>query len=139
MANAIYPLYKNGLMTGAANHDMDTDTTADGVYAALVDTGTYTYSTAHNFYSSISSAVIGTPVRLTSPTITANVFDAADTTFTAVTGASVEALVIYRHNSGANTTWPLIAYLDTGITGLPFTPNGSDAIIQWDAAGILAL
>lgn len=86
MANAIYPLYKNGLMTGAANHDMDTDTTQDGVYAALVDTGVYTYSTAHNFYSSISSAVIGTPVRLTSPTITSNVFDAADTTFSAVTG-----------------------------------------------------
>lgn len=139
MANAIYPLYMNGLMTGAANHDMDTDTTADGVYAALVDTGVYTYSSAHNFYSSISSAVIGTPVRLTSPTVTTNVFDAADTTFSAVTGNSVEAIVIYRHNSGANTTWPLIAYLDTGITGIPFTPNGSDAIIQWDAAGILAL
>jgi hypothetical protein len=51
----------------------------------------------------------------------------------------VEALVLYRKNAGANTTWRLVAYIDTGVTGLPVTPNGSDITITWNASGILQL
>ena len=138
MANAIYPLYKQSLLAGDANADLDNNTATDGVYVALIDTGTYTYSAAHQFYSSLSG-IVGTPQRITSPTVTNGVLDGGDVTFPAVTGNSVEALIIYRQNSGANTTWRLVAFIDTGVTGLPVTPNGGDISIQWNASGILAL
>ncbi len=138
MPNAIYPLYKQSLLAGDTNSDLDNNTTTDGVYVALIDTGTYTYSSAHQFYSSLSG-IVGTPQRITSPTVTNGVLDGGDVTFTAVSGATVEALVIYRQNSGANTTWRLVAYIDTGVTGLPVTPNGGDISIQWNASGILQI
>lgn len=138
MANAIYPLYKQSLLAGDANADLDNDTSTDGVYVALVDTGTYTYSAAHQFYSSLSG-VVGTDQRITGPTVTNGTLDGADVTFTSVTGASVEALVIYRKNAGANTTWRLVAYIDTGVTGLPVTPNGGNIAVTFNASGIFTL
>jgi hypothetical protein len=138
MANAIYPLYKQALLAGDADSDLDNNTVQDGVYVALVDTGVYTYSDSHQFYSSLSG-IVGTPQRITSPTVTNGVFDGNDVTFTAVTGNSVEALVLYRQNSGANTTWRLVAYIDTGVTGLPVTPNGGDITITWNSSGIFVL
>jgi hypothetical protein len=138
MANAIYPLYKQSLLAGDANADLDNDTSTDGVYAALVDTGTYTYNSAHQFYSSLSG-IVGTDQRITSPTVVNGLFDGADVTYTAVSGNSVEAIVLYRKNSGANTTWRLVAYIDTGVTGLPVTPNGGNIAITWNASGIFQL
>lgn len=138
MANAVYPLYKQSLLAGDANADLDNDTTTDGVYVALVDTGTYTYSASHQFYSSLSG-IVGTDQRITAPTVTNGTLDGGDLTFTSVTGNSVEALVIYRKNSGANTTWRLVAYIDTGVTGLPVTPNGGNITITWNASGIFTI
>jgi len=60
-------------------------------------------------------------------------------TFPAVTGASVEALIFYRKNAGANTTWRLVQYVDSSVTGLPVTPNGGDISIIWNASGIFTL
>lgn len=108
------------------------------VKVALVDTGTYTYSAAHDFYDDVSSAVIGTPQTLGTKSFTSGLFDAADVTYTAVTGASVEALVIYI-DTGVASTSPLIAYIDTGVTGLPVTPNGGDITVTWNASGIFQL
>lgn len=138
MANLLYPLYKQSLIAGDANSDLDNNTTTDGPFVALVDTGTYTYSSAHQFYSSLSG-VVGTDQRIVNPTVTTGLFDGDDVTFTAVSGASVEALVIYRKNSGANTTWRLVAYIDTGVTNLPVTPNGGNITITWNASGIFQL
>lgn len=137
MANAIYPKYKEALLGGAANSAI-TGSGATGLFVALVDTGTYTYSAAHEFYSSLSG-VVGTDQEITSPTLTNGVVDGGDVTFTAVSGNSVEALVIYRKNAGANTTWRLVAYLDSGQTGLPVTPNGGNISVTWNASGIIGL
>lgn len=138
MANAIYPIYKQNLLAGTSGYDLDNDTTDDGVYVALIDTGTYTYSSAHDFYSDLSG-IVGTPVRITTPTVTNGTFDGDNVTFTAVSGNQSEALVIYRHNAGANSTWPLVAYIDTSVTGLPVTPNGGDITVTWNASGIFTL
>ncbi len=137
MANAIYPTYKNSLLQGDASTAL-TGSGSTGLYVALVDTGTYTYSAAHQFYSSLSG-VVGTDQEITSPTTTGGLIDGGDVTFTAVTGSSVEALVLYRKNAGANTTWRLLAYIDTSVTGLPVTPNGGDITITWNASGIVQL
>ena len=63
-------------------------------------------------------------------TTTAGVADAADITFTTVTGDESEALVIYKH-TGTDGTSNLIAYIDTA-TGLPVTPGGGDITVTWD-------
>lgn len=69
---------------------------------------------------------------LASKTTTAGVLDAADLTFTALTGDTSESIVIYK-GTGTDTTSNLIAFIDTA-TGLPFTPNSGDAIIVWAAS-----
>lgn len=133
MANAIYPKYKEALLNGGANTNMSSGT----VKVALIDTGTYTYSAAHDFLDDVTGR-IGTDQTLGSKTFTNGVFDAADSTFTAVSGASVEALLIYI-DTGTPSTSRLVAFLDTGITGLPVTPNGGNINVTWDAAGIFTL
>src|SRR6266576_6166410 len=138
MANAVYPKYKQSILTGDASSDLVQSTANVAPYVALVDTGTYTYSAAHQFYSSLSG-IIGTDQQITTPTTTTGTFDGDDVTFTAVTGASIEALVIYRKNAGANTTWRLVLYEDTTVTGLPVTPNGGNIVVTWNASGIFTL
>lgn len=138
MANAIYPKWKEALLQNSADSDLD-GTGSTGVWAALIDTGTYTYSSAHEFYSSLSG-VVGTDVEVgATKSYTNGTFDGADVTFSSVSGATVEAIVLYRKNAGANTTWRLIAYLDTNFTGLPVTPNGGNITVTWNASGIFTL
>lgn len=139
MANALYPEWKEDLLLGTSGRDLDNDTTDDGPYVALSDAADYTYSSAHEFYSSAVAGEVGTPQRITTPTCANGTFDGDNVTYTAVTGDPVEALIIYRHNAGANTTWPLVAYIDTSVTGLPVTPNGGDITITWNASGIFTL
>jgi hypothetical protein len=133
MANAIYPKYKEALLDGLANTDVNDGT----VKVALVDTGTYTYSAAHEFLSSLSG-VVGTAQTIGATTVTNGVFDGDNVTYTAVSGATVEALVIYIDTGVAGTS-RLVAFIDTGVTGLPVTPNGGDITITWNASGIFAL
>ena len=139
MANALYPLWKLQLYSFVANNNLSTGT----VKVALIDTANYTYSAAHQFFSSVSgTAIIGTPQTIANKTFTivagAPVFNGDDVTFTSVTGASVEALIIYIDTTVAATS-PLVAYIDTSVTGLPVTPNGGNIGITWNADGIFAL
>ena len=138
MANAIYPKWKETISQGDANSALNSAEGATGVFCALVDTGTYTYSAAHQFYSSLSG-VVGTDQEILTKTQVNGVFDGTDLVFPSVSGATAEALVLYRKNGGADTTWPVIAYLDAGVTGLPVTPNSGDINVTWDASGIFAL
>jgi len=133
MANAIYPIYKQALLDDLSDIDLNDGT----VKVALVDTNTYTYSAAHDFYNDLSG-VVGTPQTIGNTTVTNGVFDGDNVTFTAVTGASVEALVIYIDTTNVATS-RLVAYIDTGVTGFPVTPNGGDITVTWDASGIFAL
>ena len=133
MANALYPKWKEALIQSSANSSL-----TGTVKAALVDTGTYTYSAAHEFLTSLSG-VVGTAQTIGATKTYANgVFDGADVTYTAVTGASVEAVVIYI-DTGTPATSRLVAYIDAGATGLPVTPNGGDITITWNGSGIFAL
>lgn len=132
MANAIYPKWKEAIVQASANSSL-----GGTVKVALVDTGTYTYSSAHEFYSSVSG-VVGTPATLGTKTFTNGVFDAADVTYTGVSGSSAEALIIYI-DTGSPATSRLVYYSDTGWTNLPVTPNGGDITLQFHASGIFAL
>lgn len=124
MANALYGLARAKFLTGAI------DMSVDNIKVALVDSAVYTVAIdTHEFLSDIAS-VVATSGNLASKTTTLGVFDAADVTFTAVSGAESEALVIYK-DTGVAATSPLIAYMDTA-TGLPVIPNGGDITITWD-------
>ncbi|MGP3684139.1 hypothetical protein ACTVZO_05395 [Streptomyces sp. IBSNAI002] len=129
MASALYTSFKALLLTA------DIDLAADDIRAVIVDTADYTYSAAHDFLADVpGGARVAVSSALGSKTTTGGVFDAADTTFSAVTGDSVEAIVLYKH-TGSDATADLIAYID----GVSVTPNGGDITIQWNASGIFAL
>lgn len=129
MANALYDKGREGFLDGSI--DWDTDT----IKAVLVDAGAYTANLATDtFLSDIpGGARIATSGALASKTVTAGVADAADVTFTSVTGASVEDIAVYKDTGVAGTS-RLIALIDTA-TGLPVTPNGGDITIAWDNTG----
>lgn len=133
MANALYPKWKEALLQFTTNNNLSAGT----VKVALVTAG-YTYSSTDQYYSSVSASVVGTPQTLTSKTFTNGVFDAADVTFTAVSGSQVVSLVIYI-DTGSAATSPLVAFINASVTNLPVTPNGGDIVITWNASGIFAL
>ena len=126
MANTLFDFARQAFLEAQINWMTDT------VKCILVDTGAYTPQTGvHRFLSDISaSARIAGPVTLVSKATTGGAADAADVTFAAVSGASIEAIVIYK-DTGSEATSPLIAYIDTA-TGLPITPNGGDIIVTFD-------
>jgi hypothetical protein len=130
-ANALYDIGRQGFLDGS----IDWDTAV--IKVALVDSGVYTVNLAtHDFVNDIAS-LISTTAALGSKTVTAGVADSADTSFTAVTGAQSEALVIFQSSAVtggadvATSAQRLIAYIDTA-TGLPVTPNGGDITVTWD-------
>lgn len=112
MANTLFDFARQRFLEAQINWMTDT------VKVILVDTGAYTPQTSvHQYLSDIpTSARIAGPVTLTSKATTGGAADAADVTFTAVSGASIEAIVIYV-DTGTESTSPLIAYIDTA-TGL---------------------
>ena len=126
MANALYDKARERFLTGQFNWG------TDSIKSVLVDTGAYTVSlTSHEFLSDISSSArVSTSGAFTGKTTTGGAADANDITFSSVSGASIEAIVIYA-DTGTEATSPLIAFIDTA-TGLPITPNGGDIIVTWD-------
>ncbi len=126
MANTLYDYARQRFLEAQINWMTDT------IKVLLVDTGAYTPQTSvHQYLSDIpTSARIAGPVTLTAKATTGGAADAADVTFPTVSGASIEAIVIYA-DTGTDSTSPLIAYIDTA-TGLPITPNGGDIIVTWD-------
>ena len=126
MANTLYDFARQRFLEAQLNWLTDT------IKVILVDTGSYTPQVGVHQYLAdipISSRIAG-PVTLTSKTTSGGAADAADITFTSVTGPSIEAIVIYM-DTGTEATSPLIAFIDTA-TGLPITPNGGDIIVTWD-------
>lgn len=127
MANALYDKARKAFL------DKDIDMLVDDIKVVLVDTNDYTVDISdHDFLDDVPvGARVATSGNLASKSTTGGVFDAADITFTSVTGDQSEALVIYR-DSGDHATSQLIAYIDVA-TGLPVTPNGGNISITWDA------
>ena len=126
MANTLYDYCRQRFLEAQINWMVDT------VKVILVSTSAYTPQTAvHQYLADIPvSARIAGPVTLTAKATTGGAADAADCTFTSVSGATINAIVIYK-DTGTEATSPLIAYIDTA-TGLPITPNGGDIIVTWD-------
>ena len=125
MANALYDKGREGFLDGSIDWD------TDNIAVDLVDLADYVVDLAnHQFRSDVPAiARVSTSANLTLKTVTAGVADAADITFSAVSGDQSEALIIYQ-NTGVDTTSRLIAFIDTA-TGLPVLPNGGDIGVTW--------
>jgi hypothetical protein len=126
MANAMYGLGRKSFCDG------DFALLTDNIKLLLINTSSYTVSiNADQFKSDIAGgAITATSGNLASKSTTLGTFDAADVTFSAVSGSLSSALVLYK-DTGTSSTSRLILYLDVA-TNLPVTPNGGDITVQWD-------
>lgn len=135
MATSWYLNGLNNVLSGAV------DMTNDTLKVVLIDTASYTVNlTTDDYLNDIPGGAIIATATIAGKTFTAStpyaVFDASDTTFTSVSGASCEALVIYQDTGVAGTS-ALLGYFDGA--GVAVTPNGNNIIVQWSASGILRL
>ena len=125
MANTLYDKARQRFLQGEINWLTDT------IKVLMIDKDAQAFIATHEFLSDIAtSARITTPVTLTGKATTGGAADSADVTFSAVSGPSIEALILYK-DTGTEATSPLLAWIDTA-TGLPITPNGGDIIVTWD-------
>ncbi|WP_064256270.1 hypothetical protein [Rhodococcus sp. HS-D2] len=127
MANLIYTKAKEAFLAGSIA------LVTDDIRVILIDTAGYTVNgSTHQYLSDIPTpARVATSGALTGKSVTNGVFDAADVTFSALGGASVEAIILYKH-TGTAATSRLIAYIDTsGGSGITFVPNGGDLTLKW--------
>lgn len=125
MANALYAKGRNAFLTGQI------DWVNDSINVMLVDTDDYVVDLVlHSSLADVPEEARVAITSLTDKTAVDGVADAADATFSSVSGDEAEALIIYK-NTGDEATSTLIAYIDTA-SGLPVLPNTGDIIIQWD-------
>jgi hypothetical protein len=125
MANALFPLGREGFLDGGIDWD------TDDIRVMLVRS-TYAYDSTDKFVSDLGAVDNGRSAALASKTVTQGVADAADTTLNATAANASNALIIFKH-TGSDATARLIAYIDTPTSGLPFTPSAGQAVpITWD-------
>lgn len=127
----LYPKGKKKILDG------DIDLLVDDIRIVLIDTADETYNAADEFHSDLTGAgIVATAGSgLDNKTTTSGVFNADDELLAAVTGDTIEAVVMYKW-TGASGTSPLIAWFDLSSA---FTPNGSDITVVWHSSGLFAI
>ena len=126
-ANGLYSAGRENFLSG------DIDWPANNIRVVLVDTNDDTpdQTADQDLADRLAGSRVATSGNLSSKTTTNGVADAADTTFSSVTGDQSEALDLYKA-TGTDSTSLLIANINSA-TGLPVTPNGGDIQVQWDS------
>lgn len=134
MANKLYPKGKKAMMSALV------DLLGANVRAILVDAADYAYDDAHEFLTDVpSGARISTSANLSGKAISALAkFDSDDVVFAGVTGDELEIIILYIH-TGTEGTSRLILFQDTGITGMPLTPDGNNVQVTVDTDGWFGL
>lgn len=127
MSNALYDFGREGFLDGSIDWDTDTikimliDEADDSIDLAVDD----------NLDDRAAGSRVATSSALGSKTKTAGVADAADVTFSSVTGDPSESIDGFK-DTGVESTSRLIFNIDTA-TGLPVTPNGGNITVTWDS------
>ncbi len=134
MANKLYPKSKMQFLQAGI------DLASVAVRALLVDVALYDYDDEHAFLDDIPvDARVAVSGNLTGKVFGDDgSFDSDDPLFIGVTGASIEAIVLFVQ-TGDESTSRLILHQDTGVDGLPLMPDGSDVQITVDDAGWFVL
>jgi hypothetical protein len=143
MANSFYNAFLNGIL---GSHATRVDLDADTIKMFLNDNGAASGApdaAADDFYDDTSAGLIGSAYTLANKDIGGAGVGVFDNTvnpapaFTAVSGATVEALIFYK-DTGTPGTSNLICWFDTA-TGLPLTPNGGDVNVTFNGSGIFKI
>lgn len=122
MASALFDKGREAFLLG------DIDWVSDTIKAVGVDTSDYTVDLAtHNALDDVPGGARIATATLANKTATNGVADCDDFTWTAVTGDTISAVVVYK-DTGVASTSSLIAYIDVG----PVTPNGTDITLVVD-------
>ncbi len=120
-------VYVDGITTGTSGNGLWTIAAASGSVFSLTDPVTggnvvgngvgsggycvnYGPSTSADFYDDFDGGLVGTKVAMSSFTNSGGVADAADVTFTSVSGSTVEGIIIFR-DSGTNSTSEVVAFI----------------------------
>ncbi len=161
MASSFYDPCLESWVAGGAGHsgaivDLEEVVGGSAIRGAFVDTATYTFSAAHDYYDDVAAGVLqddggsadvtfalaGNAVSQLVPGIK---FDATDLTGgSQITGVGdgtldLDALILYDAQGGSDATNPLICFIDTG-TGFEIqAPNNSTIEITWNASGIFTI
>ena len=142
MATVVHDNFRNAQLGTPAAPTTTVDFDLDDIRVSLLDqtdSGTITAATVD--YGAVDTAVVVANATLGTKTVgivAVGVFDAADVTFSAVTGDTSDYLVLYKHDATPANA-PLIATWDSTTTGLPVTPNGGDITVTWNASGIIQI
>lgn len=139
MANTLFDIYKEALLGGGNHGGTLVNLTSDTIKVSLIDISQINPDTVnHEDLADLApDPRVGADQTLGSITTTNGTFDAADSTFTSVTGNQIEELLIWKDTATASTSVLLVSF-DTA-TGLPVSPNGGDIVIQWNGSGIFSL
>lgn len=123
--SSLYTLGRQGLLDGSINW-------LTGTQKVMLVSVAYTPNLQTDEYVAQlpPASIIARSAQLTNTTATGGVARAANVSFTSVTGAPANYLVVYQ-DTGNDATARLIALIDTG-NGLPVTPNGGPISIAWD-------
>ncbi len=131
MTSQLYPKGKAHLLGLSTKADL----VADTIKVMLLHSATAAYSSSHEFVSDLTGGgIVARSGALASKTVTSGVFDANDITITAVSGSSIDALVLYK-DSGSDATSPVVGWFDLS----SFTPNGGDITVVFNASGIFGI
>lgn len=135
--SSLYTDYANGLYDPTANTLGRVDILSDTIKLALIDVLTYIVDIdADNSLDDIPGGAVIATATPTGLTVIDRAFTFDPVTFVAVVGADVEAAVLYM-DTGIPTTSPLIAYIDSFASGVPFTPDGTNVTVTPDAEGLI--
>jgi hypothetical protein len=139
MANFLYEFGKKNMVGGGSQINWTTSAFKVGLLGA----GYAPNQATDQFWSTAAGAsnvnVVGTPQALAGKALADGsagnagkvIASSNAVTFSALSGSQVAHVVIYQDTGTAGTS-PLVAHWDTG-TGLPFTPNGGDLTLTFDA------
>lgn len=127
MANALYDFGRESFLGGDVAWD------DDDWRVILSDDADYTKNLSTDQYLDDvpGAARVAVSGALGTKSITAGVADAADGTWSSVSGDPCEEIVGYQH-TGTDATSTLGFNIDTA-TGLPVTPNSGDINFVWDS------
>jgi hypothetical protein len=131
----------NGIYNYAKQAYSFPNITTDNIKVALTRGYSPNFS-SNQFLSDITGGggtIVASSPNLSGKTWVGGLFNASGITFSAVpAGAACDHLVLY-YDTGVPGSSVLLCALDSGFTGLPVTPDGSDIVVTWAAGGIFQL
>lgn len=135
--NGFYTKYKNRVLGSGASLLTDWD---DDTISAVLTSDLYLPSIdSDEFLSDIPAGARVATQNVTGLSISFGaVVPTLTVTFSGVSGAEITRLELYK-NTGVAATSPLLLLVEDFTAGMPYTPNGGDIYLAFNAAGIFQL